>query len=189
MRYSRTEQELDKAIDSRRNYNVFHTALFEPKRDTLLKLIHYRNSLSQTSCTVRIDYDCFSVYSNDLVIINSLEKIVPDHVVHYTEVNVEGDVGVLLRNNPKHEYRTYFRTKTIPEGFHLELENFLEQYKKTAYPTPSLKKWLKNNGPAKWRLRYLDACFFIEYDHESFLSILSLNFGDYLGKTYKVQQR
>lgn len=188
IRYTKTENELDRAIALREIYNFGRFYPEKPNKTFLIKLIDWRNNTPKGLATVRIDYSCISVYSNDLEIIDSLQKLAPN-LVNYTEINVEGDMGVLLRNNPKHAYRTYFRTKTVPDTFHVELDNFLQQYSKSAYPTGSLKKWLKTTGPATWRLRYLDSCFFIDYDNESFLSVLALNFGEYLGKTYKVEQR
>ncbi len=191
IRYTKSEKELDKAIALRKTYNfgrVYEDNYTSVNKVFLLNLMNWRNTIPKERATVRIDYDCVSVYSNDLEICKSLESLAPSSV-HYSEIKVEGDVGVLLRNNPKHKFRTYFRSKTVPDGFHIELENFLQQYGKSAYPTGSLKKWLKITGPATWRLRYLDACFFIDYDSEAFLSVLALNFGEYLGKTYKVEQR
>jgi hypothetical protein len=189
IRYTKTEKELDKAIGLRKTYS-FGRMMYEDSinKEFLLKLINWRNNTPKERATVRIDYDCISVYSNDLEIVKSLESLSPSSV-HYSEIKVEGDVGILLRNSPKHKFRTYFRSKTVPDGFHMELENFLQQYSKSAHPTGSLKKWLKTSGPATWRLRYLDACFFIDYDSEAFLSVLALNFSEYLGKTYKVEQR
>lgn len=191
IRYTKSEKELDKAISLRKTYSfgrMYEDNLNSINKAFLLKLINWRNTTPKERATVRIDYSCISVYSNDLEIIKSLEPLAPSSI-HYSEIKVEGDVGILLRNNPKHNFRTYFRTKTVPDGFHAELDKFLQQYSKSAYPTGSLKKWLKTTGPASWRLRYLDACFFIDYDDESFLSVLALNFSEYLGKTYKVEQR
>ena len=188
IRYASTEQDLDKAIAQRESYgrSSFYGSLID--RDFLCKLVHWRNDVNQTPSTVRVDYSYITVYSNDLEVIDSLEQFKPNEV-SYTEVQVEGEVGVLLRNNPKHKYRTYFRSKTVPDGFTKEIEEFLQQYKSSVYPTPSLIKWLLLKNKYTWRHRYLESCFFIDYDDESFLSILSLNFGSYLGKTYKVEQR
>lgn len=188
IRYATTEKDLDKAIALRESYgrSSFYGSVID--RDFLCKVLHWRNSVNDTPSTIRVDYNCISVYSNDLEVIKSLEQLKPNEV-HYSEVKVEGDVGVLLRNKPKHNYRTYFRSKTVPDGYHVEIQNFLDQYKNSVFPTPSLKKWLQIRGSYTWRLRYLESCFFIEYDDESFLTILALNFGTYLGKTYKVEQR
>ena len=188
IRYVRSEKELDKAIEVRMTYDMFNQIRVPADRDSLLKLVHWKNSIDKSIATIRIDYDCISIYSNDLDSIKSLEYITNDPI-YYSEINVEGDVGTLLRRNPKHKFRTHFRSKTVPDGFHVEIEKFLLQYKNSAFPTPSLKKWMEIRGPASWRLRYLDASFFIDYDDESFLSILALYFGEYLGKTYKVEQR
>lgn len=188
IRYTKTEKDLDKAIALRESYgrSSFYGSTID--KDFLLKLMDWRNALSETDSMVRVDYNCISAYSNDLVSIQSLEKLRPNEV-SYSEVTVEGEVGVLLRKNPKHNYRTYFRSKTVPDGFHTEIQNFLNQYKNSAFPTPSLLKWLQLKGSYTWRQRYLESCFFIDYDNESFLSVLSLNFSNYLGKTYKVEQR
>jgi hypothetical protein len=188
IRYAKTEKDLDKSIALRESYgrSSFYGSVID--KDFLLKLINWRNDVSETDSMVRVDYNCISTYSNNLEVVQSLEKLVPNGV-SYAEVKIEGKVGVLLRNNPKHNYRTHFRSKTVPDGFHKEIENFLKQYKNSAFPTPSLLKWLELKGSYTWRQRYLESCFFIDYDDESFLSILSLNFGSYLGKTFKVEQR
>jgi hypothetical protein len=188
IRYAKTEKDLDKAIALRESYGRSSFYGSGINKDFLLKLMNWRNTVNESQSTVRVDYNCVSVYSNDLKVVQSIEELSQTQV-DYTEVEVEGTVGVLLRYNPKHKYRTYFRSKTVPEGFNREVEQFLKQYKNSAFPTPSLQKWLELKNSYTWRQRYLEACFFIDYDDESFLSILSLNFGNYLGKTYKVEQR
>jgi hypothetical protein len=129
-----------------------------------------------------------SVYGNDLVKLKTLESIGP--TVEYTEVIQVGDPDILYRYNPKHQYRTYFRSRTLSDDFHEELGKFLIAYDKSMSPCGALRKWAFDLSPRQnWKKLYLEPNFFVEYDNESFQTVLALSFSKYLGKTYKVEQR
>lgn len=201
-RYATNARELDNAIDLRKNHgsNYYaYAAIYANKtldrslldrvdRDFVLNFIQWRSTYGH-EVGIRVDYNSVSVYSNDLELLATLEKLGSE--VKYTQIQLTGSPNILLRRDPKHSYRTYFKSKTVPLDFNQEVDKFLSAYKNSAFPSGALKKWstkLKGTS-SSWRLRYLDASFFIEYDNESFQTVLALTFDQYLGKTYKVEQR
>lgn len=191
-RYAKNEVQLRDAIDfRRRSGGYFYNG--RPISDTTdisvpLAFVYWRNANNSDDITIRIDYNFISVYGNDLEKLKTLESIGP--TVNYSEVIVQGDPDILVRNDPKHQYRTYFKSRTLSDGFHEEMGKFLLAYEKSVTPCGSLKKWAFNLDPKQiWKRKYLEANFFLEYDSESFQSVLALSFDKYLGKTYKVEQR
>jgi hypothetical protein len=195
-RYAKNEFELQRAIENRYVNNVYYFAITGTNRNEKVELVNkvllsnfidWRNNFSDKT-TIRMDYNSISVYSNDLNLLKTLETLGPE--VEYYEIELTGSPDLLLRENPKHPYRTYFKSKTVPMDFHDELKSFLESYKNSAFPCGALLNWA-NNLPIRqqWKRKYIEASYFIEYDNESFRTILGLTFDRYLGKTYKVEER
>jgi len=191
VRYCKTEEQLNNNITYRQQTGIY----FYHSRRTdnvdsapLVRFIHWRNSQSK-DITIRIDYDMISVYSNDLFKLQTLEYV--DTNIDYCEVQVEGDPEILVRNNPKHKYRTYFKCRSLQNAdLHTEMKKFLQSYEKSIYPCGALRRWtFELKDGQNWRKHYLEANFFVDYDTESIQTILGLTFDNYLGKTYKVEQR
>lgn len=152
-----------------------------------LAFLNWKNA-NGDNVTIRTDYNMVSVYGNDLKKLKTLESIGPE--VSYSQIIQQGDPDILLRNNPAHSYRTYFRSKTLPEGTYEEFGKFLKAYEKSVTPCGSLRQWAINLPKNQtWKRKYLEQSFFVEYDDESFRTILALTFDTCLGKTFKVEQR
>ena len=190
-RYAKNEKQLKEAISYRvRNGGYFFhgridTDFTNVNINVPLAFLNWRNANNNRDITIRVDYNMISVYGNDLEKLKTLESIGP--TVEYVEVIQMGDPDILLRHNPKHQYRTYFRSRTLSDDFHEELGKFLIAYDKSISPCGSLHKWAFDLNPRQnWKKRYLEPNFFVEYDNESFQTVLALSFGKYLGKTYKV---
>lgn len=196
-RYAKNEFELQRAIENRYVNNVYYYAITGSNRNSKTELINkellsnfidWRNANSD-KVTIRMDYNSISVYGNDLKLLKTLEVL--GLTVSYYQIELTGSPNILLRKDPKHPYRTYFKSKTVPMDFHDELKSFLESYKNSAFPCGALLNWANNLPKGKqWKRKYIEASYFIEYDNESFRTMLGLTFDDrYLGKTYKVEQR
>jgi hypothetical protein len=191
IRYSKTAKQLQDTIAFRQQSSVFfyHGKMTNDiDTDLLIKFIDWRNNQPK-DITIRVDYDMISVYSNDLFQLQTIEHV--DTNVDYSEVKVDGDPGILERNNPKHKYRTYFRCRSLQNAdLHTEMQKFLQSYEKSVYPCGALRRWaFEIKDGQNWRKHYLEASFFVDYDIESIQTILGLTFDSYLGKTYKVEQR
>lgn len=190
VRYTKTPKQLIDNIEFRsKSGGYFFNGRILEEVDTapLLKFIDWRNN-NNSGITIRIDYNKISIYGNDLDLLKTIELIGPK--VDYSEVKVEGDPEILLRYNPKHPYRTYFKSKSLNADFHQEMQKFLKSYEKSVFPCGALCKWAYNlKAGQHWKKHYLEACFFVEYDNESIRTLLGLTFDQIIGKTYKVEQR
>lgn len=191
VRYCKTEEQLHNNISYRQQSGVYFyhgRRTDEVDKVPLIRFIHWRNNQSK-DITIRIDYDMISVYGNDLFQLQTIEYV--DSNVDYSEVKLEGDPSILERNNPKHKYRTYFRCRSLQNAdLHTEMQKFLQSYEKSVYPCGALRRWaFEIKDGQNWRKHYLEASFFVDYDTESIQTILGLTFDNYLGKTYKVEQR
>ena len=155
-------------------------------------VLQYRiDSKKNKSSKVRGEYDTISVFSNDLQSLHDNFDKLTDVCVDFTEAVTTGYSGVkTFANEPKHNYRIYFKSKRIPEDFKDGLKKILTTNTQLR-PSPALKMWLyqKEDSQWYWNLRYLSSSYFIDYNDESYLSYLALMYDGMLGRKYKLQKR
>lgn len=192
LQYSKDEEDLLKRIDKHHQWaSNFNRSTYRPYKEedfkNLTKLIAYIER-NKDRIKIRFDYHSLSIFSNDLSTLLDLDNIL-DVDVKFTQIILEGDPSVKLMRNPKHPMRVYFKSKIVTADFIEDLREFLIRYEKVAFPSGALKRWLYISDSRNWRQKYLDSSYFIDYDNESFSSILNLTFDKFLGKTYKVEQR
>lgn len=193
VRYSKNKEQLLEHVSYKKLDNIYFyhnrkLSAVPPNLDILSSFIDWRNSHANDDLLVRVDYSTVSIYGNDLQLLETLADI--DSNIEFCQVVIEGHPNILLRNNPKHPFRTYFKSKSLPNGVYEEIGKFLKSYEKIVTPCGSLKRWAFELGYNQtWRRSYLEQSYFVEYDDESTKTILALNFDQYLGKTFKVEQR
>lgn len=192
LQYSTDEEELLRRIDKHHQWamNFSRSALriYQDKDyKNLAKLIAYIEKYKGI-LKLRFDYHSLSIFSNDLSILLELDKLL-DADIKYTQIDLEGDPSVKLMRDPKHPLRVYFKSRIVTPNFINDLREFLIRYDNIAFPSGALKKWLYISDQKNWRQKYLDSSYFIDYDKESFLTILNLNFDNFLGKTYKLVKK
>lgn len=151
------------------------------------------------SIKIRTEGASCTVFANDLKVLKKLEKIATSDVV-YNRVELYGDPDTIDLIKPKHKYRVYLKSKRVPDSraFGTELTDFFELHKTTLFPCPALKLWaFEASNPASnvsrqlymYQFNWLPAKYFIEYDNESTMTLLSFFLDGYLSKTHKVVQR
>lgn len=159
---------------------------------TLRAFIEWRVKHRQLkTCTIRVEHNSVSVFSNDLSFLQGIEKDVPGIKVDYTEVQKAQFVGVKhFVHQPKHKYRVYLKSKRIEQELVKQLKDSISRTK-GLYPSSALKFWANNasSNQSHWRYRFSSASHFIDYDDESTLSYLALLHGELLGKRYKLEKR
>jgi len=192
LQYSRDEEELLRRIDKHHQWAVtFNRSTYRPYKDqdfkNLSNLIAYLEKYKGV-LKIRFDYHSLSIFSNDLTTLLELDKIL-EADVKYTQIVLEGDPAVKVMRDPKHPLRVYFKSRVVTPSFIDDLREFLIRYDNVAFPSGALKKWLYINDHRNWRQKYLDSSYFIDYDNESFLTVLNLNFDNFLGKTYKLVKK
>jgi hypothetical protein len=192
LQYSKDEEDLLKRIDRHHQWAMtFNRSTFRPYKEqdfkNLARLIAYIEKNKDT-VKIRFDYHSLSVFSNDLSTLLELDKIL-DAEVKYTQIVLEGDPTIKLMRDPKHSTRVYFKSKVVTSDFIEDLREFLIRYNNVAFPSGALKKWAYISDHRNWRQKYLDSSYFIDYDQESFSTILNLTFDRFLGKTYKLVKK
>jgi hypothetical protein len=192
LQYSTDEEDLLKRIDKHHQWAMtFNRSTIRPYKDedfkNLAKIIEFIEK-NKGTIKLRFDYHSLSIFSNELSTLLELDKILGLDV-KYTQIVLEGDPTVKMMRDPKHSARVYFKSKIVTSDFVEDLREFLIRYDNIAFPSGALKKWVYISDHRNWRQKYLDASYFIDYDQESFSTILNLTFDKYLGKTYKLVKK
>ena len=167
--------------------------------DLIEKYINWRNTYftpvdkADKRVLVRIEHNVASVFGNDLQLLYTLESVAGKGSVTYTEVDACIPTGVkYFKNEPKHKYRSYLKTKyNVEEKFREDLIKFFDRYKNTEtviVPSLALESWLR---PAKhtWSRRNCSSHFFIDYDDDSTNTLIGIMFGNMISKRYKLEKQ
>jgi hypothetical protein len=157
------------------------------KQTLAFKHQYYKNK----DVTVRVEGNTFAVFGNDLQFLHDQFDNLSDYTPEFTKVETSGFKGTLsFAKEPKYKYRVFFRSKRVDESFRPELKKIIEKNTKLR-PSPALKSWIntQDNMKGRWWYSLISAHFFIDYNEESYLSYLTLVYGDQLGKKYKLQKR
>jgi len=141
------------------------------------------------NCMLRLEGDTMTVFSNDRALLATLNTIV---LIGITQALVTVAAGVLeFDRQPKHQYRVYFRERTPGLDKIQEIGRFLTTNQDTLFPSPATSRHITGEGHGRWTW-YRDkvlASHYIEYDDEGMLLLMTLAFGKYLGKTYRLEKR
>jgi hypothetical protein len=168
--------------------------------DHLLKFNDWKNNQKKGKdkiCTIRIEGNCASVFSNDFAHLKTLEDIGCE--IDYTMVADDIPTGTkYFVNEPKYKHRIHLKSKRVPEDFPNKLANLFERYKGTGTkiaPCPSLKDWLSDRGVPSlggwlaWKRSFCSSHFFIDYNDESFITLFALSFDNMISRKYKLEKR
>lgn len=190
----KTPEELDEKL-TKKSYGSVRKAdraIYTDNLPTLKEFVEFRNQVKKDkTAMIRIESDTVAIFSNDLALLKSIEKIDPSLSYDYTETQKSDYAGIKhFVNEPKHKYRVYFKGKRLSDKFPSELRDLLERMT-TLYPSGALEEWLKDAHQyvGHWRYRYGNPSHFIDYDDESTLSYLMLLHGEIFGKRYKLEKR
>lgn len=150
--------------------------------DQISKFITWRNLISKDKCMYRMQGDSVSFFSNDLSLLHTLRSIDENSTFYkaecYDTVNV-----MYFKKQPKYKFRTYFRSKRIPKDFSDNLRTLQGMYKSINFSKGIFPSLFHNN----WHpYRYIHGSYFVEYNDEQMITILSMWFPDMLGKTYSL---
>lgn len=185
---ARNSRDLEKIIANHVSWSANPEYTLPNNRLVLEKLLDWKIK-NQDNISIRTEYRMCSIFTNDLTLLQTLSDVVDD--VSYTKAELYGDPGVIELLKPKHNYRVYFKSKSIRgTKFVDELGEFLELHKNSVFPCRALNTWVKDHltQPA-WRYNWLSDSHYIEYDDESTKILLNLFLDGYLAKTYKVKMR
>ena len=148
--------------------------------------IDFYNSKGK-DCTIRVESSFVSIFSNNL-------EFLKEHCVNFSDAfdlkyyraNVHNDV-IVFKNVPKYNFRTYFKSKYLDKSDKDKLREFLHLHvndKVGVKPCSAILSKLASWYP--YQNEYIHGSHFIDYNEESFSSILHIMLGEYIGKHYKL---
>lgn len=149
------------------------------------KLIDWRKENSGNNCTIRIQGDTISVFSNDMDLLHSFKSICPDAVMY--QVKALGNDSIFLSRPTSFNYRTFFKGKRVSKDFMESIIDFNKMYYGKVKISPALLRFLENRNHTPYM--YMHGSYFIDYTEQSFLTLLHLNFPNMIARTYKLEVR
>ena len=108
------------------------------------------------------------VYTNELDLINQLEAMPELSYKTLTQARIIRPKNTIQLKNPQHEYRTYLRAIKLSAQEKQVLIDFLQNQQSHVRMSPGLKNWV--HDPFTRTQDY----FFVDYNTQSWLSMLSL---------------
>ena len=141
---------------------------------------------------IRTEGSTAGVFSNNLDILHTLEKIENGSSVDYSQINENIPIGIkYFSREPKHKFRMYLKGRWLKETstFRTDLQEFIERYKTTdtiMVPSEALASWFIETNI--WHVKRCAAHFNIDYDDPSTGTLLRLMFANMMGLSYKLEK-
>lgn len=158
---------------------------------TLLIDLRKDKELKKT-ITIRIESNTVSIFSNDVNFLKDFSnKLGKNYIINLTKAQTTPMIGVkFFKNEPKHKFRVYLKSKRVKTEFCTELQAFFKTQNKL-YPSQALKYWMYDVSGryASWWAKYTSSHYYIDYDDESTISYLAIMYGEFLGKKFKLEKR
>ena len=120
------------------------------------------------------------VYTTDLVLIDQLDNMSELKHKTYTRARIIRPKNTIQLKNPRHEYRTYFRSNKLSWQEKQVLIDFLQNQQEHTRMSPGLKNWV--HDPFTRTQDY----FFVDHNGSSWLSMLSLVRPGIIRKTLQI---
>lgn len=156
----------------------------EVNLDRISQLITWRTIISKDRCLIRIENDTVTFFSNELPLLQTLDSI-DDNVKIYEAICYDSDC-LYFKKTPNYKYRTYFKARRMPKDFSDNVKSLHTTYKSLHFSKALFKTLFdKTYHP----YRYLHGSYFVEYDDETMLTILSMWFPGMISKTYSCHKQ
>jgi hypothetical protein len=152
---------------------------------------NYHRSRKDNKMIIQLNYNnTVKIYLNDWKTVEQLERLGnPNFTVARASVSIPAG-EMLFRSEPKHQYRTYFKSRRVEDDWKNSLKDFLSQYRDTVYPCDSFYWWARKDNNQRWRDNWLQQHFFVDYDDVGMRMVLALMFGDqYLSKHFELKKK
>jgi hypothetical protein len=120
------------------------------------------------------------VYTNSLELIDQLDNVPALLYKQYTQATVNRPKNTIRLQNPKHQYRSYFKLTKITAQEKINLVNFFTNQQECIRVSPALKAWV--DLPFNRTQDY----FFIDYDSPSWLTMIGLIHPGLIRKTMSI---
>lgn len=179
---ARTEKLKDARYGIRVIKNDWKEYWEEVDYNQISQFITWRNVIDKEKCMYRVQGDHVSFFSNDLPLLETLSSI--DKKIQYSVANSYETPSIMyFKKQPKYKYRTYFRSKRMPKDFSENIRTLQGMYTILNFSKGLFTSLFHNN----WHpYRYMHGSYFVEYNDEQMLTILSMWFPDMLAKTFSL---
>lgn len=121
-----------------------------------------------------------NVYANSQTFLKQLDSIPALNSKSYKRVKIDLPKNTILIKSSQHRQRSYIRRVRLLGNEKQSIKNFFENQGEHIRISPSLKQWLAT--PYTWTQDY----FFIDYNEESWLTMLSLVRSGLIRKTVQI---
>ena len=147
---------------------------------------------SKNQFSYRTSTNCVDVYTNDIEIIQDIidsiesEKNKTKCEFYRVVDNPKTDRTKIYLVDPKHKYRVYFKWTKLSGEQIQEVVEFIKNNNISC--SGSLENWIQNQN---WKntYYYMWDNFFIEFDEEMIITIMSLKFDNFFRKVCTVEKR
>lgn len=154
--------------------------------DQISRFLTWRDTVQKEKCTIRIQNNTVSFFSNDLSLLKTLENI--DTKLKLYKVQALDVETLYFAKEPRYKYRTFFKSKRVYEDFYKNVLEFVERYP-NAKVSPGLIQYAIIRKTSYSKFMYMHGSYFIEYDDSSMVTILHMLFPGMMGKTYSLAKR
>lgn len=108
------------------------------------------------------------VYTNDTILINRLDRMSCLDFKTYAQAVITRPKDTVVLKNPKHQFRSYFRTTNLTAQQKDHLESFLINQSNHVRMSPALQRWID------YSFTRIQDYFFVDHNTENWLTMLGL---------------
>jgi hypothetical protein len=108
------------------------------------------------------------VYTNDSILINRLDRMPCLELKTYSQAVISRPKNTVVLKNPKHQFRSYFKTMNLTTQQKDHLESFLINQADHVRVSSALQKWI--DCP----FTRIQDYFFVDYNTQTWLTLLNL---------------
>jgi hypothetical protein len=190
-------EEIDLTIERRREWreialqrwqkgnNTVGNILGRRRKEITDKTVEDLHALANILLTTNSDYKLTvsvnqgHVYTNDLTLIDQLDQLSGLERKSYSQAQINRPKNTVQLKNPRHAFRSYFKTTKLTTEQKTHLTGFLLN-QPTVRLSPALDEWIV--GPFNRTQDY----FFIDHNEMSWLTMLSLVRSGLIRKTMQI---
>jgi hypothetical protein len=160
---------------------VLSNRLNKITESTVKDLHTLAEALLTTLSTFKLVVSAFTgyVYTNDLTLIDRVSKSPGVSNIEYSQAVVARPKNTIQLQNPKHQWRSYFKIGKLTTEQKSHLINFLANQPEVRI-SPALKQWIN------LKFTRTQDYFFVDYNTTSWLTMLSLVIPGLIRKTLQI---
>ncbi len=181
-------EELQRNLSYRKKWGPYHKQQM-PNETHLLETFDFLRA-SPNPIKVTFSWDFCYVYTNDLAWIKKLpQQCSYITVFSLTEVIVDRPRDQVSLLNPTHQYRTWFREKSVAIESKQRLANWINAQSSEIKLSASLNQWLGDQHSWNHQKTWVRRHFFIEHNSLQYETMLNMIMPGAIRKTQTVIQR